>query len=261
MADARSLQRSETICVLKNSSNIRLRNGGTFICARKVLGVFVENIVTHRVFFLLIFFRFFFVLCIFNCHADKIVHGIKLRLVHCGNYFFDGGIFINFIIFIFGFFFFRFILIFFIVFVCMSKLDFFICIDLNRIGIITMTQNFVNQRTRICSGKNKTHFLNNSVGNTIGCLLNVVCKNRNRINITMSNLHLCFLSICSVVEFCIASHALIMVFKNYVPKNVGYTVVLVIPDKGNFASIIVFECAMQNSISVSARGVVFRNPC
>ena len=245
MSQERLLQTTIALTIIENSLHSVMAKGVL------LLGVLVKYIVFHIRFLLISFVG--------------ATLGFKGLPNHCINYIllffsqsvehFTNGLFLS------GLFsHFRFLLFLFW-FIGMREFEFFSGIN-NRflIRLFTMHDDRINVGPRVCSCKNQTNFTDVSMQNIVHILLKLVRINRKSIYVTMLNEQLCSIACVGVIKFAVSVNALVTILEHGMPKNFVNIVVLVIPNKRNFLTIIRLKCIFHDYSTVRAFKIISSRP-
>ena len=95
---------------------------------------------------------------------------------------------------------------------------------------ITMSKHIINECSWICTGKDQTYFSNHTVNNITSSLFELICENRQRTHITVSNKFFSGLTSFSVVKLAMCVNSIISIFQVCKSKNIIWRIMVVHPD-------------------------------
>ena len=137
------------------------------------------------------------------------------------------------------------------------------CFTINdsEITIPVLNVYVLNQGSGVCSRKNKTHFPNVAVVDYVILLLQLIGKDRHRIDIAMLHHRLSVKSLLSVIEEPLSINSAIAVLKSHMTQDILHTVMLVLPNKRNLHLLcLVLECAFTDGQAISASKPLLSSP-
>ena len=123
-----------------------------------------------------------------------------------------------------------------------------------------MAHDGIDISSRICPSKNKADFTNCSVDDITALLLELVCIDRQLINISISDHFLAHLTGFAVIELTIGIHAFVHVLKQRMAKNIERFIMLMIPNERDQLTIIIDKCIFHDCTPIRALHISSSGP-
>ena len=143
----------------------------------------------------------------------------------------------------------------------MSQLDVFTGVNnAFLIRLFAMLDDRFDERARVCTSKNQAQFTNITMHDIRTLLLQLICIDRQRIDVAMLNQKLCSLTAFGVVELTIGIHAFVTVLQQRVAEDFIRIRMLMIPNQRNLLTVICLECIFSDNPSVRAFQVITCSP-
>ena len=124
------------------------------------------------------------------------------------------------------------------------------------IPIGVLNGNIIDHSTRIRSCQNQTDLTNNTMLDVTTILTQMVCINRQGIDVSMGYEFPCLLCSRRIIEHAIAINTIITILEQCMTENVIRRIMIMLPNKGDHVSILFSKCIVHDRTTIRATNVV-----
>ena len=129
-------------------------------------------------------------------------------------------------------------------------------IQLIDVSIRVLNGDIIDHGSGIRTRQNQTDLTNNTMLDITTILTQMVCINRQGINVSMGYEFPCLLCSRRIIEHAIAINTIITILEQCMTENVIRRIMIMLPNKGDHVSILFSKCIMHDRTTIRATNVV-----
>ena len=123
-----------------------------------------------------------------------------------------------------------------------------------------MRNDGINCCSGVCTNCYKADFTDISMSYVSAELVNIICENGKRLEVTMHNRLVSVNALCGVIELTVSIHALWTILKQCMPKNIGYIFVLMGPNERHDLTVAMRKCILLDDSAIGASHITLGCP-